>query len=417
MASAVIGVVLLIAAGPATAKPKLTIADASAAEGGALAFKISLKPKSNKKVKVNYATADGTAGSADYEPVSGTLKFKAKKTKAEILVPSSQDSLDEPEETLSVTLSKPKGAKITVADATGTILDDDAPAGGGSGDDTPPGNGLPTPVPAPPPTVSFGPAVSASEGNPADPSTVGPPVLLSAPSASQVSVSFSVSGGTATQPADLTAATGTVVFPPGQTAATIDLGIVRDYVAETDETVELLLSNPVNATLGNAAGSLTVVNDDAVAGDLVITELMPNPQDLDDDDGEWVELLNVINQPINLSGLQVRSGASGLCTVTGTIPPRAYFVASPNPQIADSTCGAGGLSLTNLGTTVSVRPPDLVQVDSMTYSGSTAGSSLSLDPDFLTAAGNDEANFCLGVGTYGPGTDQGTPGVANAQCP
>ena len=57
-------------------------------------------------------------------------------------------------------------------------------------------------------------------------------------------------------------------------------------------------------------------------------------------------------------------------------------------------------------------------IDSVTWTTSTTGKSLSLDPDFLTSAGNDSPTaFCDGVANYeATGPNQGTPGMANPQC-
>ncbi len=58
-----------------------------------------------------------------------------------------------------------------------------------------------------------------------------------------------------------------VSFQPGETSKTIDLGIVDDATAEADETIQLTLTNPVNATLGtNRAHTFTIDDNDSSAG-------------------------------------------------------------------------------------------------------------------------------------------------------
>ena len=63
-------------------EPELSIVDARvASEGsGGLLFEVSLNTASSKDVTVDYATADGTAGSADYTRTTGTLTFAAETT-------------------------------------------------------------------------------------------------------------------------------------------------------------------------------------------------------------------------------------------------------------------------------------------------------------------------------------------------
>src|SRR5581483_11885276 len=62
---------------------------------------------------------------------------------------------------------------------------------------------------------------------------------------------------------DFTAVSGTLTFSPGQTTATIDVPIVRDSLSEPDETVNVALDSPDNATIadGNATG--TIQDDDS----------------------------------------------------------------------------------------------------------------------------------------------------------
>ena len=120
------------AASAAIAKPSLTIADASAAEGNSgtsnMSFVVTLsKPSWGPGVTVNYATSNGTAtAGVDYVATSGTIKFKPWQTTATITVPLIGDTVVEPGETFFVTLSNPSWrATITRAVATGRILNDD----------------------------------------------------------------------------------------------------------------------------------------------------------------------------------------------------------------------------------------------------------------------------------------------------
>ena len=87
---------------------------------------VTLSAASEKTVSVNFATSDGTAtANNDYISASGTLEFAPGVITQTIPVTMVQDSLDEIDETITVTLSGESNA--TVADATGiiTITDDD----------------------------------------------------------------------------------------------------------------------------------------------------------------------------------------------------------------------------------------------------------------------------------------------------
>jgi hypothetical protein len=109
----------------------LSISNATVTEGNsgtsALNFTVSLSAASSQNVTVNYSTANGTASAgADYQTVTnGTVTIAAGQTSANATVQVIGDTLDEQNETLSVTLSNAQGATISQATATGTIVDDD----------------------------------------------------------------------------------------------------------------------------------------------------------------------------------------------------------------------------------------------------------------------------------------------------
>ncbi len=113
-------------AGPA-ATPAVSVADASATEGSAVAFTVSLSEASSDQVTVAYATSGGTATSGtDFTAASGTLTFAANETSKTVSVATTDDSSDEENETFTLTLSSPTNATLGDSTATGTIEDDDA---------------------------------------------------------------------------------------------------------------------------------------------------------------------------------------------------------------------------------------------------------------------------------------------------
>ncbi len=107
--------------------PVLGVADASAAEGSAVEFTVSLSEASSESVTVEYATSGGTATSGtDFTAASGTLSFAANETSKTVSVATTDDSDDEENETFTLTLSSPTNATLGDSTATGTIEDDDA---------------------------------------------------------------------------------------------------------------------------------------------------------------------------------------------------------------------------------------------------------------------------------------------------
>ena len=87
---------------------------------------MSLSAATDKEVTVDYATSSGTAESGtDFRAASGTLSIAAHATSAVVRVVTTDDSLDEEDETFTLELSNPVGAKLGDAVATGTIKDND----------------------------------------------------------------------------------------------------------------------------------------------------------------------------------------------------------------------------------------------------------------------------------------------------
>jgi hypothetical protein len=84
------------------------------------------------------------------------------------------------------------------------------------------------------------------------------------------------SNGTASAPGDYTALSTTVTIPAGDTTKTVDVGVKGDTLDEPDETFQLTLSAPVNATLGDGSATGTILDDDdppaLSVSDVTVTE-------------------------------------------------------------------------------------------------------------------------------------------------
>src|SRR5262249_26835949 len=79
---------------------------------------------------------------------------------------------------------------------------------------------------------------------------------------STVTVDYSVISGSATYGSDYTLNSGTLTFT-SSSSQTFTVTVINDSLDEDDETVNLALSNPMNATLGSPSGAtLTIVDDD-----------------------------------------------------------------------------------------------------------------------------------------------------------
>jgi hypothetical protein len=114
-----------------------------------------------------------------------------------------------------------------------------------------------------PPAVSIG-DVSVTEGQTGFTNAVFT-VSLSHPAAVPVSVFYATSDGTAKHGNDYLPQQGAghvVTIPAFASSATITVRVKGDFQTEGDETFFVSLRNPVNATLGDARGVGTIVNDD-----------------------------------------------------------------------------------------------------------------------------------------------------------
>jgi beta-glucosidase len=99
-------------------------------EKGTVQVPVRLNKTSDSAITVAYATADGTAKAGeDYEAASGTLTFAPGETEKAIAVKAIDDSVDEPNEALTVSISDPSPGVLASprTQTVVTVLDDDLP--------------------------------------------------------------------------------------------------------------------------------------------------------------------------------------------------------------------------------------------------------------------------------------------------
>jgi CSLREA domain-containing protein len=220
----------------------ISIADTSVTEGNSgttqATFTVSLSTASASQVTVDWATQDGTATSpADFAAGNGTVTFAPGDVSESVVVNVNGDLVDEPDEVFDVDLTNSSGATIDDGEGEGTITDDDAATISVADDTVAEGNSGTT-------TATFA-------------------VTLSTQSASQVTVDWATSNGTATAGSDYQAGSGTVTFNPGDTTETIDVMVNGDTLDETNETFNVTLSNSSGPTITDDTGIGTIDDDDA----------------------------------------------------------------------------------------------------------------------------------------------------------
>jgi hypothetical protein len=171
---------------------------------------------------------------------------------------------------------------------------------------------------------------------------------------------------------------------------------------------------------------------DEGSGSVILTELMLDPAAVDDADGEWLELYNTTNFPIDLSGWTLSDLGSDSTSISPSQPlaiaSHGYLVLGRSTS--SSVNGGAGVDWA-YGTAFSIANSedeiiltnDLgTQVFAFAYTGSfpdSPGVSTQLQAGVLDLAGMmSAANWCIADEsyTYGLG-DSGTPGTANPACP
>jgi hypothetical protein len=86
-------------------------------------------------------------------------------------------------------------------------------------------------------------------------------------------VQYITADGTAVAGSDYTAKTGTLTFLPGAISQVVNVSILGDTAAESDENIRLMLSIPINAILSDNEGQGTILDDDNLSiSDAVIVE-------------------------------------------------------------------------------------------------------------------------------------------------
>ncbi len=203
----------------------------------------TLSSPSGKPITVQYEATSVTALSpSDFTAVNGTLTFDPGQTEAVFSVSIVNDSLDEVNETVRLTLSNPTNATLgSPVIATLTIMDDDNP-----------------------PEAYFSAAVYTSTENA---SSITITVTLSAASSKTVLIGFETEDGTAVAgtpgSGDYTSQSGTLTFAPLQISATITLELLNDGDYEGLENLWVNLTSFTNAVQGSPTSArIDLLEDD-----------------------------------------------------------------------------------------------------------------------------------------------------------
>jgi gliding motility-associated-like protein/uncharacterized repeat protein (TIGR01451 family) len=106
--------------------PVVTISDASIVEGGILSFPVRLSNPSDTDITLTLGFTNITTTNGDYTITPVTVTFAAGSTTATAIVATTEDTIDEADETLTVAVISTTGSVGDTTDtAIGTIIDND----------------------------------------------------------------------------------------------------------------------------------------------------------------------------------------------------------------------------------------------------------------------------------------------------
>jgi hypothetical protein len=216
----------------------IVASDASASEAGPDlgAFTVSRTGPITAALTVFYDVGGTASAGSDYTPLEGSVVIPAGSATATITVLPIDDTLIEGNETVVLTLTPDAYLVGTPSSASVTLINNDLP------------------------TVTL--AVTAAGATETGPIAGTISVSRNDPTSVDLTVRYSV-GGTATNGADYTTLSGSVVIPAGASTVTITVIPIDDTLAEDDETVVLTLSLNAAYLVGvPSSATVTISSDD-----------------------------------------------------------------------------------------------------------------------------------------------------------
>ncbi len=219
-----------------TAPTVSSITSPTVAEGTSLVYAVTLSGASSVATSIPFSVGGGSATAVtDYGTATfsngvtlsgGNLSIPAGVSSFNVIVPTVSDANSEPGETVPVTVGGVTGV--------GTIAGTD-------------------------PTISIN-DVSVNESA----GTATFTVTLSSATTKVVDVNYSTSNGSASAGSDYGALSSTkLTFAAGETSKTITVNLVNDTTVEANETFNVVLATPVNATIADGTGVATIIDNDA----------------------------------------------------------------------------------------------------------------------------------------------------------
>jgi hypothetical protein len=223
--------------------PVINISDVAVVEGDSgtvdAILDVTLSATSAQTVTVDFFTSNGSAAAgSDYQSNSGRVTFAPGVTTQQITVRVVGDTLFEGTEFFLVNLTTPDNATINDNVGQVSILNDDIA-----------------------PTINISDA-SVVEGNSGQTQLLFAVTLTQASNAT-VGVDYATFSNSAQSGIDFASIASNLVFLPGEVSKNITVSIFGDTTVEPDEKFLVILSNPINGTIGDSSAEGTILDDDA----------------------------------------------------------------------------------------------------------------------------------------------------------
>ena len=314
------------------------------------------------------------------------------------------DSIDESDETITITISNASDGTISDATGTVTITDNDAT-----------------------PSLSINDVSTTNESS----TSTNLTVTLSAASAQDVTVDFTTAypfvSTAADAGSDYNTTNGTLTISAGDTTGTIPVTVIQDNIFEEDEVLYINLSNPTNATISDARGVLTITDDESRP----TATLTVDATSIDENSGSSLTLTATLTGPtkglndvyLDTSGTATEgtdytdgSGvidniriSAGSTTGTVTFNPTDDSVYEGNETAIISVNTVSGLAVENstpqavtITITENESSPTITLTSSASSISENAGSSLTLTATSSIVADED---ITVSISTSGTGTE------------
>lgn len=237
---------------------------------GIVTLTVTRTQSTDSTLTVEYATVRGSATeNSDYIPTNGIITFAGGETTKTVSISILDDSLYEPNENLTVSLSNPSNGSITQAIATVNIIDDDLA-----------------------PRITFDPinyTVAENDGS------VTVIVYRSQNTANPLTVNYTTVNGTAAGGSDYATISGVIAFASGEVTKAVYIPILDDNFFESGETFTVNLSNVSVGEVISPNATVTITENDSAP------QISINPVSYTvDENSEFVTL--IVNRNYNTAG-------------------------------------------------------------------------------------------------------------------